>query len=270
MPTQRGSHSPDFFSANAASYDCSRPSRLSDAARDAIVRVACLTRYGRILDVAAGTGRVAIPLAAAGYRVVALDRSEDMLHVLRTKGATEGVPCVAAAGESLPFANGAFDAVVIARLLYLTPAWQRILTEALRVLAAGGYLLHEWANGTAAEPSVRIKEYLRTLLQHAGVLIPFHPGVRRESDVDTFLVEHGCTLRETVEVPLDGEMSVGDFLRGVEIGAFSYTWNVAASVREHCVAELRAWASGQFDLDAPAFGPSTAWNVFATTAKADP
>lgn len=184
----------DFFSANAASYDRSRSSRLSDVARDAIVQVARLPVQGRILDVAAGTGRVAIPLARAGYRVVAVDRSEEMLHVLRGKAATERVTAVAASGVSLPFGNRTFDGVLIARLLYLTPEWQHILIEALRVLAVGGHLLHEWADGMPSEPSVQIKEHLRTLLEEAGVVDPFHPGVRLESDVDTFLSERGCAL----------------------------------------------------------------------------
>src|ERR671931_2426422 len=80
QPRDAMTRTPDFFSANAASYDRSRPSRLSDSARDAIVQAARLPLHGCILDVAAGTGRVAIPLAAAGYRVVAVDRSEEMLH----------------------------------------------------------------------------------------------------------------------------------------------------------------------------------------------
>ena len=58
---------PDFFSANAASYDRTRPSLLSDSACDAIVKAARLPLHGAILDVAAGTGRVAIPLAAGVF-----------------------------------------------------------------------------------------------------------------------------------------------------------------------------------------------------------
>ena len=76
---------PDFFSANAARYDRSRPALISDSTRDAMVRAARLPAGGRLLDVAAGTGRVAVPLAAAGYRVIAVDRSKDMLGVLRAK-----------------------------------------------------------------------------------------------------------------------------------------------------------------------------------------
>ncbi len=256
---------PDFFSATAASYDKSRPSRLSDVARDAIAQAARLPLQGCILDVAAGTGRVAIPLAGAGYRVVVVDRSEEMLHVLRGKAAPERVTAVAASGASLPFGNRTFDAVLIARLLYLTPEWQNILIEALRVLAAGGHLLHEWANGTPSEPAVQIKEQLRTLLEEAGVVEPFHLGVRRESDVDMFLSERGSVLVDAVEVPLDGGMPVGDFLRKIEAGEFSYTWRAPTSVKDRCTTALRSWASERFDLDAPAFGTNTSWKVFAAT-----
>ena len=219
----------DFFSANAAAYDRSRPSRLSDAARDAIIQAARLPTGGCILDVAAGTGRVAIPLASAGCCIVAVDRSMEMLHTLRGKVETEIVPVVVACGASLPFDDRTFDAVVIARLLYLTPEWRHVLIEALRVLASGGRLLHEWANGTPPEPSVQIKEHLRTLLEGAGVADPFHPGVRVESDVDAFLSGRGCALVDTVDVPLDGGMPVGDFLDRIEAGEFSYTFGAPAA-----------------------------------------
>src|SRR5262245_21549396 len=155
----------DFFSANAAIYDRSRPSRLSDSARAAIVTAARLPSRGRILDVAAGTGRVAIPLAGAGYAVVAVDSSREMLQVLRGKEAAGSIDAAIASGALLPFRDRTFDAVVIARLLYLTTDWRQILLEALRLLTAGGRLLHEWANGTPSEASTQIKEHLRTLLE---------------------------------------------------------------------------------------------------------
>lgn len=212
---------------------------------------------------AAGTGRVAIPLADAGFRVVAMDRSREMLQVLRGKAATVRVDAAAAPAASLPFRDGTFDAVVMARLLYLTPDWQDVLIEALRVLAAGGHLLHEWANGTPSEPSFLIKERLRTLLEEAGVAQPFHPGVRRESDVDAFLSERGCPLVDVVDVALDGAMPVGAFLGGIEAGEFSYTWSASPAVKDRCLAALRSWASERFDMNAPAFGTTTSWKVFA-------
>ena len=45
----------------------------------------------RIVDFGAGTGRLALPLARAGYTVVATDPCEEMLAVLRSKAATENL-----------------------------------------------------------------------------------------------------------------------------------------------------------------------------------
>jgi SAM-dependent methyltransferase len=56
---------------------------------------ACFARYGKprsIVDLGCGTGNLAIPLAGAGYRVLGIDLSEDMLDVARRKAAKAGVP----------------------------------------------------------------------------------------------------------------------------------------------------------------------------------
>ena len=47
---------------------------------------------GPILELAAGSGRLAVPLAAAGYRVTAVDRDPAMLDRARPRAAAAGVP----------------------------------------------------------------------------------------------------------------------------------------------------------------------------------
>ena len=47
---------------------------------------------GPILELAAGSGRLAVPLAAAGYRVTAVDRDPAMLDRARARAAAAGVP----------------------------------------------------------------------------------------------------------------------------------------------------------------------------------
>jgi SAM-dependent methyltransferase len=42
---------------------------------------------GRVLELAVGTGRVAVPLAAAGHRVTGVDNDTSMLHRARARGA---------------------------------------------------------------------------------------------------------------------------------------------------------------------------------------
>jgi SAM-dependent methyltransferase len=46
---------------------------------------------GPVLDVGAGTGRVALRLAVAGHDVTALDRDAELLHVLRERAAAAGL-----------------------------------------------------------------------------------------------------------------------------------------------------------------------------------
>src|ERR1700677_1925175 len=45
-----------------------------------------------ILELATGTGRVAIPLAKAGHRIVGVDYAPDMLKIARKKRDAAGIP----------------------------------------------------------------------------------------------------------------------------------------------------------------------------------
>jgi len=97
-----------------------------------------------VLELAAGTGLVTAELARTARSVVATDLSEDMLAVLRGRLAslkTTNVEARHADATALPFADAAFDAVIMANLLHLLPAPSAALREAYRVLRHGGLLL---------------------------------------------------------------------------------------------------------------------------------
>ena len=146
--------------------------------------------FGRALTCsmwARALARAAIPLAQRGCRVVALEPAGAMLEELRAKAGDTNVSIVIGEGARLPLPSHRFQAVVIARLLYLTNDWSQVLNEARRVLAAGGSLLHEWGNGRIDEEWVRIREEARSLFEQAGVPSPFHPGVRSETAIEETL-----------------------------------------------------------------------------------
>src|SRR5262245_42491758 len=48
-------------------------------------------RPGRLIDLGCGTGRLLLPFAARGYRVLGVDLSEEMLRVVGEKAAAAGV-----------------------------------------------------------------------------------------------------------------------------------------------------------------------------------
>ena len=67
---------------------------------------------GALIDLGAGTGRLALTLAQRGYRPIAVDLSPEMLRVLREKSAALGleIPCVCANLVELSmFADQSFD-----------------------------------------------------------------------------------------------------------------------------------------------------------------
>ena len=236
------------FSNNASAYDRRHGAVISEETARALIRVMSPARDSRVLDLAAGTGRVAIPLATLGCRVVAFDPARPMLDELAKKSPGVTISRVVGDGTQLPFRSGAFDDVVVARLLYLVPDWMELLREVRRVLAPGGRLLHEWSNGDADEEWVQIREKIREMFLEDGVTEPFHPGVRTEEDVEAFLAELGMTRIATKQFGGGHLMTVADFLKRLVDGECSYTWAVPKDILARRLPELQRWASERFDL----------------------
>lgn len=96
---------------------------------------------GHVLDIGTGTGRMAELFAARAERVVALDKSLDMLRFARAKlqnlpsGAVELVQGDFAA---LPFPAGGFDTVLLHQVLHFAQDPAAPLAEAARVTRPGG------------------------------------------------------------------------------------------------------------------------------------
>jgi SAM-dependent methyltransferase len=94
----------------------------------------------RVLDVAAGSGNVAIRAAQAGAEVVASDLTPENFDAGRREAAARGLRLewVEADAEALPFADGEFDVVASAFGAVFAPDQQVVADELVRVCRPGG------------------------------------------------------------------------------------------------------------------------------------
>ena len=94
---------------------------------------------GNVLDVACGTGDMAVSLVERGCTVTGIDLSEEMLAIARQKAPM--VTFMIADAEHLPFPDASFDAVTCAFGVRNFVHLEQGLNEMLRVLKPGGQLV---------------------------------------------------------------------------------------------------------------------------------
>jgi SAM-dependent methyltransferase len=125
-----------------------------------------------VLDVAAGTGNVAIPAAATGAHVVASDLTPELLDQGRADATARGIGLdwKVADAEQLPFDDDAFDVVTSCVGIMFAPHHQRAADELVRVCRPGGRIgLIAWT------PTVFIGQLFATMKPFVA---PPPPGVQ--------------------------------------------------------------------------------------------
>jgi SAM-dependent methyltransferase len=113
-----------------------------------------------VLDVAAGTGNIAVRAAAAGARVVGLDLTPELLQVAEHRARALGVSVdwVAGDAEDLAFEDRSFDRVTSAFGVQFAPRHEIVARELARVCRPGGRIVV--ANWT---PASQIGELFRIM-----------------------------------------------------------------------------------------------------------
>lgn len=105
-----------------------------------LVNACGITRGQRVLDVAAGTGNVAVRAATTGASVTASDLTPEHFDAGRRAAKAAGVDLAWTEGdaESLPFDDGAFDVVTSCFGAMFAPDHQAVADELVRVCRPGG------------------------------------------------------------------------------------------------------------------------------------
>lgn len=151
---------------------------------EAFVRRLGISPGLRVLDVACGTGNLALPLARGGAVVTGVDIAPNLLVQARERAAAEGLNIQFDEGdaEQLPYPDRTFDVAVSMFGAMFAPRPQCVASELARVLRPGGRLA--MANWT---PESFTGQMFRLMSRH----VPPPPGVPPPS-----LWGHDETVRE--------------------------------------------------------------------------
>ncbi len=106
-----------------------------------------LRRGDRVLDVACGTGNLAVIARRAGCEVHGLDIATNLIAQARARARTEGLNIIFTEGdaEALPYDDDSFDVAVSMYGVMFTPQPGRIVDELRRVSKPGGLIaLANW------------------------------------------------------------------------------------------------------------------------------
>jgi SAM-dependent methyltransferase len=160
-----------------------------------------------VLDVGAGTGRVALDLARRGHEVVAVDRDPALLDALRERAA--GLPVSAVVADARDFALDRRFALVIVpmqtlQLLGGSAGRARFLECARAHLAGGGLLAVALADALEAFDADHDQPPVPDLREVAGVVYASRPVAVRD------LGDRAAIERVREVVGRDGTRTVSD------------------------------------------------------------
>ena len=211
MTAEPGSRvAPSLFAPLGPTYD--RYARLLSLGQDPRWRRFLVARLdlppaARVLDVATGTGAVALELVRQhGCSVVGIDRSAEMLAIARARigarGLASKIELHEGRAEALPFDTASFDALTVTYLLRYVDDPAATIRELARVLRPGGTVaMLEFGIPQRRLARALWELYVRLVLPLAGRLLS--PGWH---EVGRFL---GPSIRDfEARLPLERQLEL--------------------------------------------------------------
>lgn len=152
-----------------SSGDYARIAWITAPLADRLVAAVDLVPGRSVLDIATGTGHVALAAARSFCPSTGIDYVPDLIARARRRAAAEGLDVTFEVGdaEALPYADGRFDQVLSAIGIMFTADHRRAAGEMVRVCHPGGRI--GLANWTASG-------FIGPMLQTVGRHVPPPPG----------------------------------------------------------------------------------------------
>lgn len=204
----------EYWSARAASFDQDPGHKIADGAERAAWSALFTRHLGpsegrRLLDLASGTGEIALLSHDLGFRVTGLDWAEPMLDRARGKARKAGarISFVQADAERTMLPDASQDVIVTRHLVWTLVDPAAAFTEWFRVLVPGGKLLivdgdfvtrglfgrllARWIGSSHAKVDYHLSQ------QHANILsrVHFSTGARAEAVAELLAKAGFCQIQ---------------------------------------------------------------------------
>lgn len=243
---------PDHWDETARHYEKTAHPFTARFAEAALARVT-LSPDKRVLDVAAGTGALALAAARTGAQVLATDFSAGMIARI----AAAGPPNVEARvmdGQSLNLPDASFDAVFSIFGVIMFPDWRKGLAEMARVTRWGGHgIVATWQDRGAATFLLLGEARRRLFPERKGMTMP--EGVLALSKHNNFvreLVAAGYRDPQIELVTYDYELDVAQLAAPDTLFGMSPDWaELSGAEKAAVVDEVRRMAGDRSVLPVP-------------------
>ena len=252
-----------FDTRVAVDYDALRghPSEVSAEIGRAIA--AQLIPGARVLELGVGTGRIALPVAAAGCEVFGVDVSSNMLAALADRIQAEQIQNIHLAEAditALPYDDDTFDAALAVHVLHLVSDWAGVLKKVRDLVRPGGRLVlgRDWIDPESFSGMIR-NHFRKTVIEVGTEVMP--PGATAAAapsggaQIVQTLIKLGArpiSQGEVVAAEWTTELTPRQVLDGIRSRDDAESWVLPDEVLSETMRRLDVFAAEQWaDLDQP-------------------
>lgn len=148
----------------------------------------CTVKHKKVLELATGTGLIAKNIVGSCDHIEATDASESMICEAKKDNRSSKLHFSVQDMFALPYADGSFDAVIVANALHIVPNPEKALNEIRRVLKDDGILIAPTFTHAENNLAGKIRAFFMKL-----VGFPLHSKWTNEEYL-TFLKKNGWTV----------------------------------------------------------------------------
>ena len=252
-----------FDTRVAVDYDALRghPSDVSAEIGRAIA--AQLIPGARVLELGVGTGRIALPVAAAGCEVFGVDVSSNMLAALADRIQAEQIQNIHLAEAditALPYDDDTFDAALAVHVLHLVADWAGVLKKVRDLVRPGGRLVlgRDWIDPESFSGMIR-NHFRKTVIEVGTEVMP--PGATAAAapsggaQIVQTLIKLGArpvSQGEVVAAEWTTELTPRQVLDGIRSRDDAESWVLPDEVLSETMRRLDVFAAEQWaDPDQP-------------------